>query len=451
MGETRTVRPASRLRGTVSVPGDKSVTHRALMLGALGAGDSRIERFLDAADTRATLGCLRALGATIEEVAGAAPGEGVLLVRGRGRAGLGEPADVLDCENSGTTIRLLSGLLCGLPGLAVLSGDASLRQRPMDRVVRPLRALDADVTASAGGTRAPIVVRGGAVAGGRRIETGVASAQVKSALLLAALEADGPITVIEPQATRDHTERMLAARGVGIARTPRAGGAVEVTLSPPPGDLEAVDVRVPGDVSAAAFWLVAAALHPDAELTLRGVGVNETRTGILDVLGGMGAAIERLEEREVGGEPIADLHVESSELRGMRVDGELALRAIDELPLVALAGALAGGETVIADAAELRVKESDRIAETARLLRSFGAEVEERPDGLRIAGGAGLRGACVDAGGDHRLAMVAAVAGLLASGETVVEGAGAVAVSYPRFWSELERLQGVPGAGLEAP
>ena len=451
MSESRTVRPAARLRGTVSVPGDKSITHRALMLGALSGGASRIERFLDAADTRATLSCLRALGAEVEEIAGPGAEGGALLVRGSGRSGLAEPADVLDCENSGTTIRLLSGLLSGLPGLAVLTGDASLRRRPMARVVGPLRELDADVTASAGGTRAPLVVRGGALPGGRRVETPVASAQVKSALLLAALAADGPTTVIEPQATRDHTERMLAARGAGIAREPVEGGGVAVTLSPPEGDLEPADVRVPGDLSAAAFWLAAAALHPDAELTLAGVGVNETRSGILDVLQGMGATVERLEERRVGGEPVADLHVESSQLAGMRVDGELALRAIDELPLVALAGALASGETVIADAAELRVKESDRIAETAGMLRAFGAEVEERPDGMAIAGGATLRGARVDARGDHRLAMVAAVAGLLAAGETVVEGAGAVAVSYPRFWSELERLRGGPHAGRETP
>ncbi len=450
MSEGRTVRPMARLHGRVSVPGDKSITHRALMLGALADGESRVEHFLDAADTRATLACLRALGTEVEEIPGTGPGGGALLVRGRGRSGLGEPADVLDCENSGTTIRLLSGLLSGLPGLAVLTGDASLRQRPMARVVRPLRELGADVTASGGGTRPPIVVRGGALAGGRRVETGVASAQVKSALLLAALAADGPTTVVEPQATRDHTERMLAARGVHLAGAPAAGGAVAVTLSPPPGDLEPVDVRVPGDLSAAAFWLVAAALHPDAELTLTGVGVNETRTGVLDVLQGMGATIERLEEREIGGEPVADLHVRSSQLAGMRVDGDLALRALDELPLVALAGALAGGETVIADAAELRVKESDRIAETARMLQAFGAAVEERPDGLLISGGGALRGALVDARGDHRLAMLAAVAGLLATGETVVEGSEAVSVSYPRFWSELERLRDAPGARREA-
>lgn len=423
------------------------MTHRALMLAALAAGDSRIEHFLDAADTRSTLACLRALGAGVEELPGSRREAGALLVRGRGRAGLHEPAGLLDCGNSGTTIRLLSGLLAGLPGLAVLTGDISLQARPMARVVRPLRQLGADVTARAGGMLPPVVVRGGPIAGERRVETGVASAQVKSALLLAALAADGPTTVVEPAATRDHTERMLAARGVRLEIVSAAGGAAAVTLTPPPGDLEPCDVRVPGDVSAAAFWLVAAALHPDADLTLTGVGVNPTRTGILDVLAAMGAEVERLEEREIGGEPVADLHVRSSVLRGVRVDGDLALRAIDELPLVALAGALAGGETVIADAAELRVKESDRITATARMLTALGVEVEERPDGLRVAGGGGLRGARVAVGGDHRLAMAATVAGLLAAGETVVEGGEAVSVSYPAFWRELERLQ-ISSAGV---
>jgi 3-phosphoshikimate 1-carboxyvinyltransferase len=442
VNESRTVRPAPQLRGSLAVPGDKSITHRALMLGALADGESRIERFLDADDTRSTLACVRALGAEVEELGAGEPGGGALLVHGRGRAALHEAGDVLDCGNSGTAIRLLTGLLAGLPGLAVLTGDASVRQRPMARIVQPLRALGADVAARAEGTLPPIVVRGGALDGGRRVETPVASAQVKSALLLAALAADGPTTVVEPAATRDHTERMLAARGARVESAAAPGGGFEVTLHPPPGDLAPDDVTVPGDISGAAFWLVAAALHPDAELTLTGVGVNPTRTGILDVLGAMGAEIELLEERVSGGEPVADLHVRSSTLRGTRVDGALVPRAIDELPLVALAGALAEGETVIAGAAELSVKESDRIAETARMLSAFGVQVEERPDGLHVHGGVErLRGARVDARGDHRLAMLAAVAGLLATGETVVDGAEAASVSYPAFWEELERLQ----------
>jgi 3-phosphoshikimate 1-carboxyvinyltransferase len=427
------VRP-SRLRGTVAVPGDKSITHRALLFNAIASGEASIEGFLDAADTRSTLEVLRALGADIEE-----PGAGRLVVRGRGRAGLREADDVLDCGNSGTTIRLLSGLLAGFPFLSVLSGDASLRRRPMGRIVEPLRALGARVTARADGTLPPLVIEGGALAGGQRIETAAAAAQVKSALLLAGLAAEGATTVVEPSRSRDHTERMLAAMGAGVAFEDTA-----VTLTPPAGDLDAVDVRVPGDVSTAAAWIVAASLHPDAELLLTGVGLNPTRAGVVEVLRAMGADIEELEPRSVGGEPVADLRVRSAALRGVRIEGEVVPRAIDELPLLALAGALAEGETVIADAGELRVKESDRVATTAATLRALGAEVEERADGLVVAGGTRLRGAGVEAAGDHRLAMLGAVAGLLAEGETVVAGAGAVAVSYPDFWTDLGRLGASP-------
>ena len=431
--EVSVVRPR-RLRGTVQVPGDKSITHRALMFNAIASGEARIDGFLDAADTRSTLEALRSLGVEIEQ-----PAPDRLLVHGHGRGGLGEPGDVLDCGNSGTTIRLLSGLLAGFPFLSVLTGDASLRGRPMGRIVEPLRALGARIAGRAGGTLPPLVVEGGPLAGGQRVATAVASAQVKSALLLAGLAADGPTTVVEPARSRDHTERMLGAMGAGVA----IEGAA-VTLTPPGGDLAAVDVRVPGDISTAAAWIVAATLHPDAELLLEGVGLNPTRSGIVEVLRAMGADIEELEARTVGGEPVADLRVRSAALRGVRIDGEVVPRAIDELPLLALAGVLAEGETVIADAAELRVKESDRVATTAAALRALGAEVEERADGLVVAGGARLRGAPLEAAGDHRLAMLGAVAGLLAEGETVVAGAGAVAVSYPDFWTDLGRLAATP-------
>ena len=436
IADRMTVSPPPRLRGTVEVPGDKSITHRALLFNAVATGDAVIDGFLDAADTRSTLEALRALGAEIEERGG-----GRLVVRGRGRDGLSEAADVLDCGNSGTTIRLLSGLLAGFPFLSVLSGDGSLRGRPMGRVVTPLRALGARLTARAGGTLPPLVIEGGPLAGGQRIETPVASAQVKSALLLAGLAADGPTTVVEPARSRDHTERMLGAMGADVAAEGPA-----VTLTPPGGDLAAVDVRVPGDISTAAAWIVAATLHPDADLVLTGVGLNPTRAGILDVLRAMGADIEELDPRDVGGEPVADLRVRSAALRGTRIGGDVVPRAIDELPLLALAGALADGDTVIADAAELRVKESDRVATTAAALRALGAEVEERADGLAVAGGARLRGASVEAAGDHRLAMLGAVAGLIAEGETTVSGAGAVTVSYPDFWADLARVGAAPAA-----
>lgn len=425
-----TVSRPSRLRGRVQVPGDKSITHRALLFNAIAVGDAAVSGFLDAADTRDTLEAVRALGVDVDEV-----GEGKLVVHGRGRAGLTEAADVLDCGNSGTTIRLLSGLLAGFPFLSVLSGDGSLRRRPMGRIVTPLRALGAQITARADATLPPLVVEGGPLAGGQHIETPVASAQVKSAVLLAGLAADGPTKVTEPAHSRDHTERMLGAMGADVTIE-----GMSVTLSPPEGDLAAIDVHVPGDISTAAAWIVAATLHPDADLVLERVGVSRSRAGILDVLRAMGADIEMENPRVVGGEPVADLRVRSAALRGVRIDGAIVPRAIDELPLLALAGALAEGDTVIADAAELRVKESDRVATTAATLRALGAEVEEHPDGLAVAGGAQLRGAGVEAAGDHRLAMLGAVAGLLADGETTVTGAGAVSVSYPDFWSDLVRV-----------
>ena len=436
MSEQVAVTRPPRLRGTIAIPGDKSISHRAVIFNSLARGEARIDGFLDAADTRSTVACMRALGVRIDEQPG-----GALLLHGAGRDALQEPAGVLDCGNSGTTMRLLSGVLAGLPMLAVLSGDGSLNQRPMARIVRPLEALGADITARAEGTLPPIVVRGGPLAGGQRIETPVASAQVKSALLLAGLAADGPLTVVEPARSRDHTERMLAAMGASV----EADGTA-VTIAPPAGDLAACDVTVPGDISTAAAWIVAAAIHPDADLLLTGVGVNPTRAGLLDVLHEMGADIELLERRTTGGEPLADIRVCSSTLHGVEIGGELVPRAIDELPLIALAGAVAQGETVIRDAAELRVKESDRVATTGALLRAFGVEVEERDDGMVVRGGATLHGAGVASAGDHRVAMLGAVAGLAADGETAIHGAEVVSVSYPAFWGELDRLGASPNA-----
>lgn len=440
MSDSMQVHRPARLRGTIAIPGDKSITHRAIMFNAVAAGDARIEGFLDAADTRSTLECMRALGADIEEQGG-----GVLVVHGRGRAGLREADNVLDCGNSGTTIRLLTGLVSGLPMLSVLTGDDSLRRRPMARIVRPLAALGADITARAEGTLPPVVVRGGPLRGGQRVDTPVASAQVKSALLLAGMAADGPTTVSEPSQSRDHTERMLEAMGAHVA-TSAEGGRHVVTVTPPAGDLLAVDVTVPGDISTAAVWIVAATLHPDAELLLTNVGINQTRTGLLDVLRAMGADIALLNERVTGGEPVADLRVRSAALTGIEVGGDLVPRAIDELPLVALAGALAEGETVIRDAEELRVKESDRVASTAAVLRAFGIEIEERTDGMRVRGDAALRPGTAESRGDHRLAMLGAAAGLLAGGTSTIVGGGAVGVSYPQFWEELARLEAAEGA-----
>ncbi|MGE0135022.1 MAG: 3-phosphoshikimate 1-carboxyvinyltransferase [Dehalococcoidia bacterium] len=440
MTDTMRVGRPARIRGEIAIPGDKSITHRAIMFNSVATGDARIEGFLDAADTRSTLECMRALGAGIEDLGG-----GVLIVHGRGRAGLREADNVLDCGNSGTTIRLLTGLVSGLPMLSILTGDGSLRRRPMARVVRPLAGLGADITARADGTLPPIVVRGGPLRGGQRIETPVASAQVKSALLLAGLAAAGSTTVSEPSQSRDHTERMLAAMGAQVATSDERGRHA-VTVTPPSGDLRAVDVVVPGDISTAAVWMVAATLHPDADLLLTNVGINQTRTGLLDILTSMGADITLVDQRVTGGEPVADLRVRSAALRGIEVGGDLVPRAIDELPLVALAGAFAAGETLIRDAEELRVKESDRVASTAAVLRAFGVTIEERPDGMLVRGGARLHAGTADSRGDHRLAMLGAAAGLLADGVTTIVDGGAVEVSYPEFWEELARLEAAEDA-----
>jgi 3-phosphoshikimate 1-carboxyvinyltransferase len=433
------IRSPSRLRGTVVVPGDKSISHRAAILNAIALGPARVENFLAGEDTRATLDCLRALGVgwSLEEAGGLPP---TLRIHGPGRAGLRESEDVLDARNSGTTMRLLAGVLAAHPFLSILTGDSSLRSRPMGRVVGPLREMGAGVWGRGGDAYPPLAIRGGELRG-IHYRMPVASAQVKSALLLAGLFAGGKTAVEEPAPTRDHTERMLLAMG---ARLSEGGGLVRI--EPLEGELAPLDLRVPGDISAAAFWMVAAALHPDAELHLPGVGVNPTRSGIIDVLRAMGADLEVTEAREQGGEPAADIMVRSSRLAPVEVSGDLVPRLIDEIPVLAVAAALTPGRTVVRDAAELRVKESDRIAATCRELRRLGARVEELPDGLAIDGVQSLRGAHCQSHGDHRLAMALGVAGLLARGETVVEGAGAAEVSYPGFWSDLTRLASSAGA-----
>lgn len=423
-----TVRPLPSFRGTVRVPGDKSISHRAAILGALAEGRSVARGFLASDDTEATLRCLAALG-----VRSVLDGD-VLTVEGVGPGGLREPADVLDCGNSGTTMRILAGVLAGQPFLSVLTGDASLRSRPMERVATPLRSMGATVMTREGGL-APMVILGGALRP-IRYRLPVASAQVKSAILLAGLSAEGVTVVEEPAPSRDHTERMLAAMGADIRRD----GNV-ISVSGVSGGLAPLDLTVPADVSAAAFWMVAAACAPDAEVRLPGVGVNPTRTGIIEALEAMGVCVEMGEERVAGGEPVADIVIRSSRLRGASFGGDLVPRLQDEAPALAVAAVFASGRTELRDAAELRVKESDRISALAAGLRAMGARIDELPDGFVIEGTGRLRGARVDSHGDHRLAMAFAVAGLLAEGDTEIEGAECVAVSYPGFWEDIDRLR----------
>ena len=380
----------------------------------------------------ATLRCLRRLGVDWRWLS-----ESSLLVKGAGRHGLRESAAVLDCRNSGTTMRLLAGLLSAQPFFSVLSGDASLRFRPMGRVVEPLRHMSADISGREGNQMAPLAIRGRALQG-IHFQMPVASAQVKSALLLAGLYAEGETLVEEPGPTRDHTERMLRAMGADI----EFGEGAVIRIRPLAGELKPLSVRVPGDISSAAPWLVLGAAHPDAEIRLTGVGVNPTRTGILDCLSLMGADVRLDAEGSSGPEPVADIVVRSSPLRGAEIAGDLVPRAIDELPLVALAACFAVGETLIRDANELRFKESNRIQTTVDGLRAMGANVEETDDGLRVCGPQMLHGAMVSSHGDHRLAMMLGVAGALAEGETVVRAAESVAVSYPGFWHDLDELCG---------
>lgn len=432
----RTVRRPGSLRGVLRVPGDKSISHRAVLFGAIAEGESHIDNFLVAADCLSTVACVRALGV---EVALHESSDGAsVTVQGVGLDGLQEPADVLDCGNSGTTMRLLSGLLAGRPFLAVLTGDASLRARPMGRVLEPLRAMGARVAGRAGDRLPPVVLHGGDLRGVEH-HLPVASAQLKSALILAGLRAKGETLVQEPAVSRNHTELMLAAMGAPLRVD---GTCVAVRRAERP--LTPLRLRVPGDLSAAAFWLVAAACHPDAEVTVTGVGLNPTRAGVIEALRAMGADLAVRNVRLEGGEPVGDITVHSSRLRGTVLAGALIPRLIDEVPVLALAAAVADGDTIVRDAAELRVKETDRIAATAAELGRLGARIEPLPDGMVIRGGAVLRGARCHSRGDHRLAMTLAVAGLLADGETTIEDAGAVDVSYPAFWHDLARLTGEP-------
>ena len=419
------VRPGGTLHGRIRIPGDKSVSHRAVMLGAIARGTTRVSNFLPGEDCLGTIRAMQALGVPIE-------GEGTdWVVTGQGLGGLVDPSDVLDVGNSGTTIRLLLGLLAGSRVFATLTGDASIRRRPMGRVVAPLREMGATILGRQGGTLAPLAVQGTPLTG-IRYASPVASAQIKSAVLFAGLYAAGETSVTEPALSRDHSERMLGAMGARIRReglTVTVEGGYELT---------AVDVAVPGDISSAAFWLVAAAITPGSELLLENVGVNPTRTGILDVLTAMGADVVRLDERTVAGEVVADLRVRGAALTGADIGGDLIPRLIDEIPILALAAACAEGETVIRDAAELRVKESDRLSAIARELGNLGARVVERPDGLVISGPTRWRGGPVESRGDHRMAMTLALSALVGPEPVVVHGISCVATSYPSFWSTLE-------------
>jgi 3-phosphoshikimate 1-carboxyvinyltransferase len=438
-----TVRPAARLRGELQLPGDKSISHRALLLATMAAGTSRITAASDGADVRSTAAAMRALGATLD-VAPDADGRNVVYrVTSPGAGGLREPSATLDCGNSGTSLRLIAGMIAGLPMTAILDGDASLRRRPVARIIEPLRLMGAVLHGRQHDSLPPLTVVGHTPLQGLDYTTPVPSAQVKSAILLAGLRAEGRTTVRERVATRDHTERMLRARGVPVERDTTGDGVASTVEGG--RAVQAIDQVVPADVSASAFWLVAGSIHPDAQLTLRGVGVNPTRRSIIDILRAMGADIAEHPVRPADdpgmGEPIADIVVGSSELRAIDLEPIDVAVAIDEIPVLCLAASQARGVTTIRGAGELRHKESDRIAGIAAGLAALGARVEVDGDDLRITGGGPLHGGATDSLDDHRLAMTFAIAGLVASGDTTIERPESAAISYPGFFADLEGVR----------
>jgi 3-phosphoshikimate 1-carboxyvinyltransferase len=431
--------PAHALRGDLALPGDKSISHRALMLGLLSNGETRITGAGDGEDVRSTAGIVEALGGDVVRSPGEA-GNVDYVVRSPGAGGLRQPERPLDCGNSGTSMRLFAGILAGSPFNAILDGDASLRRRPMARIVEPLKRMGAWLEGMTG-DRPPLIVAGRQALKALDWPTPVPSAQVKSAILLAGLSATGTTRVREGVATRDHTERMLRARGVAVRSTAGARGENVVEIEGGMGVL-AHDQRVPGDPSAAAFWLVAGSIHPDAEIRLRGVGVNPSRRAIVDLLGRMGASIAEHGEADDGvGEPTADLVVRSSELHAIELEPAETAAAIDEIPVLCLAATRASGRSVIRGAGELRHKESDRIAGIVNGLAALGARIRADGDDIVIDGPTELCGATVDSLGDHRLALTFAIAGLVATGRTTIRGAECVAISYPTFFADLERIR----------
>ena len=413
-----TVRGVRALEGSIKVPGDKSISHRALMLGSIADGESRLRGLSPGADVESTASCMRALGVEIEDS----------VIRGRGMRGLRAAAGPLDCGNSGTTMRLLAGLLAAQEFESTLVGDESLSKRPMDRVVKPLREMGARAEAT------PLRVGGEAHLHGIEYAPPVPSAQVKSALLLAGLYADGETAVVEPVRTRDHTEVMLSAMGAKVSvEGPRVAVECSERLQP-------VNIRVPGDFSSAAFWLVAGGMA-GGDVRVLGVGVNPTRTALADLLTSIGWRIDRANARFEGGEPVADLRVRTArEPRPVNVSPEMAAKMIDELPILAVAATQIIGTSVIAGASELRLKESDRLYAMEDGLRAMGADITVTEDGWVINGPRRLEGARVDAGGDHRIAMALAIAALIADGKTEIEGAECVDISYPGFFDHLEQL-----------
>lgn len=422
-----TIKPIKTLDTILSVPGDKSISHRSVIIGGIASGVTDIENFLPGQDCLSTVQCIRQLGIEVKELS---PTH--LQVFGKGPAGLSEPDDILDAGNSGTTIRLLSGLLAGQDFLSVLTGDASIRRRPMARVAEPLRQMGAQVWGRGKGRYAPLAIRGGNLKS-ISYNTPIASAQIKSAILLAGMYTDGETEVTEPALSRDHSEKMLQAFGANI----QTNGLTTMIKA---SSLVAQQVIVPSDISSAAFFLVAGAIIPGSRVTVTRVGLNPTRTGILDVLGEMGAKISIANEHESSGELMGDITIEGQGLKAVEIAGELIPRLIDEIPVLAVAAAAAEGKTTIRDAAELKVKESNRLRAIAVELTRFGADIQETDDGLIINGRRNYTGAVCQSYHDHRIAMACALMGLLAADQTTVCGSECIDISFPGFYDTLNNL-----------
>ncbi len=451
---TKASRP---LRGTIIVPGDKSISHRAVMFGSIAEGTTEVTNFLPGADCLSTISCFRQMGVEIT----LSPGNTRVQIRGRGLHGLQAPDGVLDCGNSGTTMRLMSGILAGQPFPSVLTGDASIRKRPMMRVIRPLKEMGADIRSFQDTGCAPLEIGGVSRSVSRpgslrgiTYHSPVASAQVKSCVLLAGLFADSPVIVTEPSLSRNHTELMLRSFGADVytgtfgeivpfltRETPKEYcGLPSAAILPDPA-LEGISVKVPGDISSAAYFLCAALMVPGSHVILKNVGINPTRDGILRTAAAMGADIVLRDRAESGGEPAADLEIRSTPLHGTIIEGELIPTLIDELPVIAVLAACADGDTIIRDAGELRVKESDRLTIITESLSAMGVSVDPLEDGMIIHGGKPLQGAALDSYGDHRIAMSFTIAALCAEGITEIRNAECVNISYPGFFADLAKLQ----------
>lgn len=422
------IKPSGKLRGEITVPGDKSISHRSVMLGSIAKGDTKISGFLTGEDCLSTIDCFKKLGIDIE-----VNGTDV-TVHGKGLKGLSAPSETLDVGNSGTTLRLMSGILSAQPFTTRLTGDSSIQKRPMGRVASPLGLMGAKITSENEKMTAPLTIEGQSLHG-IDYTLPVASAQVKSALILAGLYADGETRITEPEATRDHTEIMLNYLGADIRKE---GDTIVVR---PAAELTGKDITVPGDISSAAYFIAAALISKDSEVLIKNVGVNPTRTGIITAFKAMGGNIELTNERTVCGEPVADILVRSSRLHGVVIKGAIIPKLIDEIPVIAAAACYASGETVIADAAELRVKESDRIKTMAAELGRMGATVIQTDDGMIILGGIPLHGAVCESYNDHRVAMSVAVAALGAKGETQIKDCGCVDISFPGYFDALMSLR----------